>query len=365
MSHNQHLVARIFERLEETKLLEALLRKKKLCFIGEAETIAYLEGFFAPRGKPGFCYFPWTFGCDNLNVPAIERCTAVIVASVGDEKAICADVRNYLEREQIDLPVLQLFTDIWVNLMLDREILQTSDYEIEQPKLSYAVVSTPRSGSTFLCNVLKSTQIAGFPEEHLREPSLILAQNCHFDYVKYFQGIMTYKITGNGVFGTKLISHFLKGHRETTELDYNPVENISKFIYLIRKDKVGQAVSRFVAEKTNIWDVKAYDKKRQKKYQARLKQVDIKRTDWARVKELHEDLLEQETYLKEFFALNEIEPLKIYYEELEQDILGGVEKILKAIGIKYERENLTIKMPDVKLRTELSREIIKKYQETY
>ena len=39
-----------------------------------------------------------------------------------------------------------------------------------QPTESYILCGTPRTGSTFLCALLKSTGVAGIPESYFREP---------------------------------------------------------------------------------------------------------------------------------------------------------------------------------------------------
>ncbi|MBR8828226.1 MAG: hypothetical protein DSM107014_10070 [Gomphosphaeria aponina SAG 52.96 = DSM 107014] len=361
------LVEKVFERLAETNILEKLAEKKKLAFIGEPETTTYLSNFFEPKGKSGYRYFSWQDGkiAASATEPKLEQSLTIIVASIQDEEAIYAEVNKYVAEQKLDLRVIRLFTDIFVNLIADRDLLQTSDCELKQPRLAYAVMSTPRSGSTFLCNTLKSTGIAGFPDEHLREPSLILAQNCHFDYVRYLKILMQHKVTANGVFGTKIISHFLQDHKQT-ELDFNPIDYISKFVYLIRKDKVAQAVSIFVAEKTNIWDVKKFDTARQDKYKEKIKELEkrqIGEQDLARVHHLYQDLLNQEKYLENFLAENKMSPMVIEYEAVEQDIEGYVKQILEYLGISYG--DLKIKMPDVKLRSELSENLISQYRKKY
>jgi LPS sulfotransferase NodH len=363
-------VEKVFNRLSETKLLDKLTQKTKLGFVGDAETTQYLKSFFDPKGKSGYRYFPWqTEFTDNnldnqLESQQISKCNAVIVASVENESKLFEQVKLYTEKKAIQLPILQLFSDVFVNLMSGRDLLTTPTLETQPPKIAYTIVSTPRSGSTFLCNALQSTQLAGFPDEHLREPSLMLAKDCHFDYVKYLQVLMSYRVTENGVFGTKLISHFLQEHQEINP-NFNPATIFDKFIYLIRRDKIAQAVSRFVAEQTNIWDIKKNDKDRQEQYQKKLQQIKIEEPQLGRVHQFFLSLIEEERYLEKMFKQNQISPLVIEYEDVEKDIEGYINKILNYLGITQEGQNIEINLPDRKLRSGLSEEIIQKYKEKY
>ncbi len=145
--------------------------------------------------------------------------------------------------------------------------MQSSDFPIKSPQIAYAIVSTPRSGSTALCEALATTQMAGFPTEHLRAPTLFLTKYCKFNPLRYLQLSMTYQTTKNEVFGTKLISHFLEGYQESLSFDN------FKFIYLIRRDKIAQAVSGFIATKINMWHV--YSGEQSQKYKSQLKTINI------------------------------------------------------------------------------------------
>jgi LPS sulfotransferase NodH len=363
-------VETVFNRLSETKLLDKLTQKTRLGFVGDTETTRYLKSFFDPKGKSGYRYFACQPELSNGNLEQhlateqISKCNAVIVASVQDESKLFEQVKLYTEQQELKLPVLQLFSDVFVNLMSGRDLLTSNNLEVQPPKLSYAIVSTPRSGSTFLCNALQSTQIAGFPDEHLREPSLMLARDCHFDYLKYLQVLMSYQVTDNGVFGTKLISHFLKEHQEINP-DFNPGTIFDKFVYLIRRDKIAQAVSRFVAEKTNIWDIKKYDKDRQEQYQEKLQEIKIEDPQLARVHQFYLSLIEEERYLEKMFNQNKISPLVIEYEDVETDIQGYINKILNYLGVLKDQQSITVNLPDKKLRSQLSETIISKYKEKY
>lgn len=123
----------------------------------------------------------------------------------------------------------------------------------------YAIMCTPRSGSSFLCSLLRNNEL-GLPKEHLRnEPFYLMKyrKNGGFDLTGFFETVV---VTGtkNKYFGTKIISHFLEdvlkiaNDKERAFFHHNWIEKF-KYIYLYRSDKVLQAISIYRAQKTKLW----------------------------------------------------------------------------------------------------------------
>ena len=379
-------VANIFNKLAETSLLKNLIKQGNLAFLGEKETVKYLQTFFEEQKEPSsYDYYFWQSDIDKIfhKKELLLLYDFIIVASVKDEHIIFNKIQKYLFDLSIKIPVLRLFSDIFINLQLKQKLLQSSDFPVKYPQIAYAIVSTPRSGSTALCEALAATQIAGFPTEHLRTPALFLTKYCKFDPLRYLQLLMTYQTTKNGVFGTKLISHFLEGYQASLSFDN------FKFIYLIRRDKIAQAVSAFIATKTNMWHI--YSEEQSKKYQSKLKTINIQDSDLERVHNTYHNCLRQELFLDHFFERYNISPLIIEYEEFAA--LPGVTltKIMNYLNIlepnqrvnvlnKYQYKiyqimnNLNIinnKNINVKLKTrkiassDISKEIINRYRQEY
>ncbi|MBR8827144.1 MAG: sulfotransferase [Gomphosphaeria aponina SAG 52.96 = DSM 107014] len=354
---------KVFHNLEETNLVEKLRNQSNLLFIGEKETLSYLENVLNSNHSYGF-WLPNNPG-KFINREQLLGCKAVVVASVKNENVMLKKVEEYLNSLEIDIPVLRLFADVFVNLMSGQKLLSSSDCQIIFPKLSYAVITTPRSGSTFLCEALKSTNIAGYPVEHLRQPSAILAVHCHFDYLRYLKIMMTHKVTENGVFGTKFISHFLEVLETKTSLNFEKIVNtyISKFVYLVRRDKVAQAVSVVMAKKTNVWHI--FNQETEQEYQARLNDLDVEENDLEEVRKYYENILEQEAYLENLFQVYNISPLIVEYEQLLADPDGEIQKILRYLGVFAGEQQINIQSYARKLRSGLSDKIIHKYLEKY
>ena len=125
----------------------------------------------------------------------------------------------------------------------------------------YAICSLPRSGSFLLCEMLRSVGL-GDPREHLRPPILKFLDRSpedDFDLVEWYQRVNSLA-RKNGVFGTKLISHFIFGaipHLNTREQDFFRAEmEQTPIIYLYRRNKLMQALSTQRALVTGIYKVR-------------------------------------------------------------------------------------------------------------
>lgn len=131
----------------------------------------------------------------------------------------------------------------------------------------YAVLCTNRSGSSFLCEALTSTNRCGKPQEFFNpwiKEQLAEEFSYHkgkgifpedekgrpilFDRVKYKEKIIKDFRTKNDVFGIKVV-----GFWQLMDFASSKPQNDWKYIYLYREDKVLQAISAYIADKTNGW----------------------------------------------------------------------------------------------------------------
>lgn len=383
-------VEEIFDRIAEVRLLKKLSDRGNLLFVSEEETIQYLQNFFARSNTNShYDYYCLSENSDGFNYSRDDLLNyqAIIVASIDDEHFIFDRLKQKLEQLNLETPILKLFSDLFVNVASDRPLLQASDSKFIVPKIAYAIASTARSGSTVLCKALTATQIAGFPEEHLRQPSQVLTQNCHFDCLRYLRNLMTYRTTENGVFGTKFISHFFP-FREQNNLDLDEILARFNFIYLIRRDKIAQAASGYIAQKTKTWHIDT--DKRYKAYQASLNEIKIKDADLEKLHSYYQWLLQEECFWEEFFDQRQISPLVIEYEQFVASPEQHINKVLKYLKIidedrvkvlnRYQYKlhqiakkfkiigddrAIAIKIKSKKLQSNLSKVLIQKYKEKY
>jgi len=381
----------IFDQIStEVPLLKKLIDRGNLFFVGDEETIHYLREVFEKRNThSSYDYYCWHENLENFDGDRnlLSNNKTIIIASVDNEHIIFDFIQNELTRLGIKTLVLKLFSDIFANLTSGQDLFQVADRELVTPKISYAIATTPRSGSTALSNALAATEIAGFPKEHLRLPSRILTQNCHFDYVRYLQILMTYQKTENEVFGTKFIGYFFQPHYQTN-FDFNRILKSFKFIYLVRRDKVAQATSLFMAQKTKTWHIASNQKN--KDYQEKLSEVAIEDSDLAQIHSYHKLILSQEKFWETFFEQNHLSPLAIEYEQFVKSQEEQINQVLKYLEIidrdkikilnSYQHkiykvvkklkliENnsfIGIVLKNKKIQSDLSKVLIQKYKEKY
>jgi LPS sulfotransferase NodH len=234
---------------------------------------------------------------------------------------------------------------------------------------SYLVCATQRSGSTLLCESLKSTGVAGCPEEffearvrtgrprtaagYFRDPGApdigdILGDPEKLgpapdyssldgidDYAEHLERAFARGTTPNGVFGAKLMwghvgdfTHFatqLPAFQGLTALeDLLPaVFPKPRYVWVTRKDKVRQAVSLWKAIQTEAWrgDDNPADHEPQYHEQA--------------VDHLVKMLADHDTQWEAFWVRTGIDPLVISYEDDLSDTgpEQAVRKVLRHLDL--------------------------------
>jgi LPS sulfotransferase NodH len=118
----------------------------------------------------------------------------------------------------------------------------------------YAICTTPRSGSNFLCDVLTSTGVLGRPTEYFSGATRRRRGLADYpdDPEAQLRKIPALGATPNGVYGVKIFEHQFHEIEVTGWADRLP--SLS-FVSLIRRDILGQAISLVRALQTSRWTV--------------------------------------------------------------------------------------------------------------
>jgi LPS sulfotransferase NodH len=119
-------------------------------------------------------------------------------------------------------------------------------------------LSVPRSGSTYLCDILSKLEIVGTPDEWLNPayivelPQQIIDLQSLKSIQQFAQFLVRKTATPNGVFSLNL---HLSSHEWWTRNGFNWLELIDfDVIYFIsRRDKYAQAYSYAIAHQKNKW----------------------------------------------------------------------------------------------------------------
>jgi LPS sulfotransferase NodH len=348
-------IEEIFGKIAETRLLERLAAHKHLCFAGDADLVDYLRGQASLGGGGGRRFLVLEAGQTTLEPP--PKAQALIALSRRDESAVQRRLRQVSA-----LPVFRLFDDILVNLLTERDLLQTAPEAPPFPARCYAILTTPRSGSTLLSQLLASTGVGGRPREHLRLPTQTLSRECGFDYVRLLRILAAQRATSNGVFGTKLIAHFLEKHR-VKGLPFDEVAKAFRFVSLVRVDRVSQAVSLHVAQSTGIWHV--HDDRTRKVYAERLQAIQVDRAHIDGVRAMYNEIRREEGWMAQFLDRWSIRPLLVEYEALYADPDVQVKRVLEFLGIDDPYALQPRKTTSKQLRSDINQRLGAAYREAY
>ncbi len=215
---------------------------------------------------------------------------------------------------------------------------------------SYMICTAPRSGSTLLCKMLAATGIAGHPRSLFYRPCLsdwmtrlkleVPANSAtqHARLERIMQAALVEGRGGTPVFGLRqqwpsfaFLCKTLARLHPTAKTDRDCIDRSfgpTRFIHLIRSDKLGQAVSYVKAQQTGLWHVApdgselertappeapVYDADRIKNCIASLTSYDLGWTAW--------------------FAQEGISPLRICYTDLSQAPGATLRRVLEHVGL--------------------------------
>lgn len=182
----------------------------------------------------------------------------------------------------------------------------------------YAICTEQRSGSSYLCQVLASTGVLGRPLEYFNGPGMATFQP---DYPPHAEAqlreITRQGATENGIYGVKVFSDTFDRFAPSGWAQRLP--NL-RFISLIRRDLLGQAISATRLAQTNQYaaDISAA---REPFYDPLLIAREIHRLAWGQAR------------WSAFFARCGIAPLYLEYDEIVINPQGTAEKVARLVGL--------------------------------
>lgn len=185
----------------------------------------------------------------------------------------------------------------------------------------YAICTTPRSGSNLLCQYLTSTGRLGNPLEYFNAPARrALNDPCYPDEpILQVRQILTTGMTPNGVYGVKIFAS--QSAAVTAKLDWTRSLPRLSFIYLRRKDLLGQALSWAKALQTSQYR-STQPKQGLATYEARL------------VRERLDALRWEDEEWHQFFQSRCITPLEIAYEDFIIAPQQTVDTVAAFVGVR-------------------------------
>jgi LPS sulfotransferase NodH len=225
---------------------------------------------------------------------------------------------------------------------------------------SYLVCATPRSGSTLLCETLRTTGVAGNPLEFFEavpetgvprrpldylaglEDAEALALVDHAppkdvprysdvracaDYAEHLDKVRRDGTTANGVFGAKIMWAHLEdlGRRlGTSDLGAmaDDLFDRPRFVWVRRLDTVRQAVSLWRAMQTQSWRAENEPAAGEPRY------------SYAALRHLVRLLSGHDAAWERFFADRGERVLTLTYEDIAADLVSALRRTLDHIGVE-------------------------------
>jgi trehalose 2-sulfotransferase len=244
---------------------------------------------------------------------------------------------------------------------------------VDAPARSYLVCATPRSGSTLLCELLRSTGVAGHPEEYFEA---LRATGRPRQPREYFDGLddpvtdhlpprdpgepespdgsrrlvadaLACGTTPNGVFGAKVMwgyfADFVARVRSAPGCDVPDAATAIdallpgvRYVRVVRDDKVAQAVSLWRALQTQQWRDDGAGAAREHRAEY----------SFAAIEHLVEQLVAHEAAWQAWFDSAGVTPVDVAYERVAATPAWAVAQVLGALGVEGSGDH----PPDVPMR---------------
>ncbi len=216
------------------------------------------------------------------------------------------------------------------------EVSVDRDFEGEVPAtLRYAILSSPRSGSTLLARMLRETGLAGDPLEYFN-PRLLVAervrtQNPKLNLRQFLEVMEKRRTSPNGIFGIKMhFSQLMRVYGSKTPGAPRPNPGVGaqllkrhdKLIWIRRRSKLRQAISQRIALATQAWSSEERAAGEKKLSIHPLAVLTSLRAVAA-----------EDRYWERLIGLHKLDVLEVWYEDLVADYEGQCRRVLAHLGI--------------------------------
>lgn len=295
----------------------------------------------------------------------------VVGISTSDEAALLAAIAETIHEVRPD-QIFGLWGDLFVNKVSSlfasrnpdpddffRQVAthDTSDWSDVRP---YAVVCTPRTGSTLLCNLLMQLGFAGRPREHLRHTPIVLASNTDFSMERFIGEVVRNGAT-KGVFGTKLISHFLLDaltlHADGRLTLPPGLLPRSRIVRLVREDQVAQAFSLHIAHESAVF----FERTEQKSEQRQRFLESFEYAFEPILERLHM-IEDEEERITNLLDRSSLPVLQVTYENLTADPTSTLRDVTDFLGLDLPRRFKAPEPTTSKLDDDLTAPLVERFR---
>jgi len=220
----------------------------------------------------------------------------------------------------------------------------------DEPKFTYMIATTPRSGSTLFCTHLWRTGQLGAPMEYtnIRQRQWVVKNLGGDDLSKYWREIRRRRTSPNGVFGFKCFTPDLE-HIASACPELLAEIHSDAVIFLRRRDRVAQAVSYARALTTEVWFSDVPEP--------------LVEYDHKAISDAEYWIARQEAQWEILFAKTDAKPIVVYYEDFLKDPAATIADIAGRMGIPFDPAAPQLPIPGFeKQASGLSKDWIARYR---
>ena len=197
----------------------------------------------------------------------------------------------------------------------------------EPPRLTIFIAGAPRTGSTLLCAAIKECQTLGIPREFFNLASKTGLKNAD-NYVDCCKLVKAQGMTSNGVAAAKIFARHLEKIK-ASKLSLDDWFPDQSWVYLRRRDALGQAISWVLAEQTGKWEIGQTPKTDASPTYTRAAIENKMR----RIENSHQ-------FWQGFFARSSIKPLELWYEDFAESLHPALISMARQAGGEHLESQL-------------------------
>lgn len=218
--------------------------------------------------------------------------------------------------------------DLFNNFPIDAQQLAKMQ-ALPAIKQQYVVAITPRSGSSYLCDVMTKSRCFGQPDEFINPDTIaqIMAKIPGRTPEEYLTNILKFRRARNGISGLKASWFHWQRFSQAMNDEQRHYLTQFKYIYLTRRNLIAQAISLYRATASSVFHTNIqHSPDALNKFQAQ-------QYDYEAIKFWYEHIAQQEQGWQQYFYQQRIYPLCLTYEDVETDIVMTLKRIANYLGI--------------------------------
>jgi LPS sulfotransferase NodH len=183
----------------------------------------------------------------------------------------------------------------------------------------YVICSSQRCGSNYFCQLLTSTGKLGRPQDWFNGPGIRAREDANYplEHAAQLKEVLARGKSPNGIYGLKM---FCNRFDETSDIDWVGELPALRWVYLERRDLLGQAISDVRSAQTQ-------------QYRSTAEPKAAPRFDRAAIRETLVRLACEQARWKVYFARNALAPVHLVYEDIVADPQRAVDAVATLMDV--------------------------------